>query len=141
MIVVDINILAYRWLPGSRSALADAAARRDGEWGAPALWRSEMRNLLAGFLRQGRLNEADALAVLQRASSSLADRVWPVQDAEVMALVRSSGCSAYDCEYAALAIRMGVPLVTEDRGLLDAFPHVAVSLGAFAEGTEDGKGG
>lgn len=132
MIVVDVNILAYRWLPGSRSDLADAAAAKDPEWAAPALWRSEMRNILAGYIRQGRLTEADALSVLQKASACLGGRESSVSDAEVIALVRSSGCSAYDCEYAALALRMGVPLVTEDRQMLASFPHAAVSLQAFA---------
>lgn len=134
MIVVDVNILAYRWLPGSRSELADVAAQKDSEWAAPALWRSEMRNILAGFLRQDRLDEAAALAVLQRSAACLGDRESTVTDAEVMALVRSTGCSAYDCEYAALAIRLGLLLVTEDRQLLTAFPHTAVSLQQFVKG-------
>jgi predicted nucleic acid-binding protein len=131
MIVVDVNVLAYRWLPCSLSDLADAVAARDPEWAAPLLWRSEMRNVLAGYLRQGRLTEADALAVLQKAAACLGGREHGVSDAEVVALVRSSGCSAYDCEYAALALRLGVPLVTEDRQLRAAFPGTAVSLREF----------
>ena len=132
MIVVDVNVLAYRWLPGGFSDLADAVAARDPEWAAPLLWRSEMRNVLAGYLRQGRLTEADALAVLQKAAACMGGREHEVSDAEVVALVRSSGCSAYDCEYAALALRLGVPLVTEDRQLRAAFPGTAMSLREFA---------
>ncbi len=131
MIVVDTNVLAYRWLPGSLSDMADAVAAKDPEWTAPPLWRSEMRNVVAGYLRLGRLTEADALAVLQKAAASLGGREREVSDAEVVALVRSSGCSAYDCEYAALALRLGVPLVTEDRQLRAAFPGTAMSLREF----------
>ena len=133
MIVVDVNILAYRWLPSPQSEWADRAAEMDPEWAAPTLWRSEMRNILAGFMRQGRLNEPAALAVMQRASMSLAERVWTVEDAEVISLIRSSKCSAYDCEYAALATRLGVSLVTEDKALLSAFPHTAVNLRQFVD--------
>ncbi len=135
MIVVDVNILAYRWLPGSLSEEADRVAARDAEWTAPVLWRSEMRNILAGFIRQGRLNEAGALSVMQKAAACLGGREATVTDTEVMALVRSSRCSAYDCEYAALAIRMGVALVTEDKQLLTSFPGMAVNLKAFAGGS------
>ena len=131
MIVVDVNIMVYRWLPGSRSTLADAAAQKDGEWNAPLLWRSEMRNVLAGYVRAGRLSEADALAVMTRAAGSVAGREHTIADGEVMALIRSSNCSAYDCEYAALAVRLGVTLVTEDRQLLKSFPNVAMSLDTF----------
>jgi len=133
VIVVDVNILAYRWLPGSRSEVADVVAKKDGMWAAPILWRSEMRNILAGYIRQNRLDEPAALEVLQKASTSVTDREGSVTDAEVIALVRSSGCSAYDCEYAALAIRLGVPLITEDRQLLAAFPHTAISMQAFVD--------
>jgi predicted nucleic acid-binding protein len=128
VIVVDVNILAYRWLPGSRSQLADLAAQRDVAWAAPFLWRSEMRNVLAGYIRLNRLDESAALEILQKMTTSIDDREFQVSDAEVIALIRSSGCSAYDCEYAALAIRLGLPLLTEDEQLLTAFPRFAVSL-------------
>lgn len=48
----------------------------------------------------------------------------------VLELMRDSNCSAYDCEFAALAIRLGTTLVTMDRKLLNAFPKCAVSLTA-----------
>ncbi len=44
-----------------------------------------------------------------------------------------SDCSAYDCEYVALAKRLGVKLVTMDRKVLRAFPEVAVSLAGTAD--------
>ena len=48
MIVVDTNVLAYLYLPGEHSAIAEALLERDHEWAAPVLWRSEFRNILAG---------------------------------------------------------------------------------------------
>ena len=52
MIVVDSNILAYLYLPGEFTAAAEALLEREPEWAAPPLWRSEFRNLLAGYLRR-----------------------------------------------------------------------------------------
>lgn len=34
---------------------------RDAEWVAPILWRSEFRNILAGFMRRGLLTAAAAI--------------------------------------------------------------------------------
>lgn len=48
----------------------------------------------------------------------------------VLELVRDSDCSAYDCEFVALAMTLGVKLVTEDKKLLKAFPSHAVALSA-----------
>jgi hypothetical protein len=46
-------------------------------------------------------------------------------------LVRKSPCSAYDCEFVALAEDLEIPLLTTDRKILSAFPSVAVSVGKF----------
>ena len=39
-----------------------------------------------------------------------------------------SGCTAYDCEFVALADVHQVPLVTVDRRILKTFPKLAISL-------------
>ena len=40
-------------------------------------------------------------------------------------------CSAYDCEFVALAHANGVRLLTVDREILHEFPEVAISLNRF----------
>ena len=40
-------------------------------------------------------------------------------------------CSAYDCEFVALAHANGVRLLTIDRQILSEFPEVAISLKRF----------
>jgi predicted nucleic acid-binding protein len=51
-----------------------------------------------------------------------------VDSGRVLDLVRDSDCTAYDCEYVALAMHLGVKLVTMDGKLLKAFPKHAFSL-------------
>lgn len=128
MIVVDTNILAYRWLPGPRGEDAEALLRVDSEWTAPVLWRSEFRNLLAGLMRAGKLAPHDAESVLQRAADSLLGGERAVSDHAVFTLVARSRCTAYDCEFVALAEALGTVLVTEDKDLLAAFPELCRSL-------------
>lgn len=50
---------------------------------------------------------------------------------DVLRLVEESHCSAYDCEFVALAHSLGVPLVTSDGKVLREFPAVACSPAAF----------
>lgn len=45
--------------------------------------------------------------------------------------VLRSRCTAYDCEFVALARAWNVPLVTSDRDVLAAFPDVAVTPAGF----------
>jgi len=129
MIVVDTNILAYRWLPGPRNSEMDSLLRLDSEWTAPLLWRSEFRNLLAGLIRAGKLSQHDAESVLQRAANCLTGGERAVSDYAVLRLVAQSRCTAYDCEFAALAAALDTVLVTEDKARLTAFPKLCRSLG------------
>lgn len=128
MIVVDTNVLAYLYLPTEFSANAEALLERDPLWVAPLLWRSEFRNILTGYLRRGSLRFEQVLALQEEAQALLADHEYEVESRAVLELVRDSDCSAYDCEFVALAMQLGVPLVTMDRKLLKAFPQCAKSL-------------
>jgi len=128
VIVVDSNILAYLYLPGEYSANAEALLERDPEWAAPLLWRSEFRNILAGYLRRRTLSFAQVIALQEEAEALLEGAEFAVDSISILELVRDSNCSAYDCEFIALAKRLDAKLVTMDSKLLRAFPEYAVSL-------------
>lgn len=131
MIVVDSNILAYLYLPCQFTAAAETLLQRDPEWAAPILWRSEFRNILAGYLRRGTLSFAQAAATQREAESLLAGAEFEIDSLSVLELVRDSDCSAYDCEFVALAQKLETQLVTMDGKLLKAFPKRAVVLTAY----------
>ena len=128
MIVVDTNILIYHLISGLRNRETEALARRDSAWAAPLLWRSELRNVLAGYLRRRELTSALACEIVQQGRTILVGGEYSVEDAVVFDLVSTSKCTAYDCEFVALAIQLDVPLITEDADLLKAFPSRCRSL-------------
>lgn len=128
MIVVDSNILAYLYLPGDRTAAAEALLEQDPEWAAPTLWRSEFRNILAGYMRRKALTFDQACSLQREAESLLAGAEFAVDSSAVLELVRDSDCSAYDCEFIALAIKLNTKLVTVDKKLLREFPTRAIAL-------------
>jgi len=133
VIVVDNSVLVRFWLPGDFAELAEAAKERDGAWAAPILWRAEFRNVLAGYLRRKLLTEAEANAAYLNVQKDLGSQEYTVPTERIMKLVLASDCTAYDCEYVALAQDLGVPLVTTDELILRAFPKNAVPLEKFAK--------
>ncbi len=128
MIVVDSNVLAYLYLPGEYTAAAEALFERDPEWAVPILWRSEFRNILAGYMRRRALTFAQAHELQREAEGLLTGSEFELDSLPVLELVRDSDCSAYDCEFVALAIKLGTKLVTMDSKLLRAFPTRALAL-------------
>lgn len=130
MIVVDTNILAYLYLPGEFTQDAEALLAREPEWAAPPLWRSEFRNILAGYVRRGMLSFEQACGLQAEAEALMDGSEFDVSSREVLELVRDSECSAYDCEFVALAARLDASLVTMDKKVLKAFPKLAVALAA-----------
>ena len=128
MIVVDTNVLAYLYLPCEFTINAEALLEQDPEWTAPILWRSEFRNILAGYMRRKDVSFEQALSLVREAEGLLAGCEFEVESQAVLELVRSSDCSAYDCEFIALAMKLDTRLVTMDKKLLRAFPKRAVAL-------------
>lgn len=131
MIVADTNLLIYLYVQGQRTEESEAVLRKDAVWTAPLLWRSEFRNVLIGLVRKGALTLDEALSMVEEAERWLSGHEYSVISRQVLALAAQSGCSAYDCEFVALAQDLGVPLVTSDRQILKAFPTTACTPSAF----------
>ncbi len=132
MIVADSNALAYLTIRSEFSALAEAVFAVDASWAAPLLWLSEYRSTLAKYMQRRGMTMESALLSLRSAEEVIGGREYKVSSEKVLELVKNSGCTAYDCEYVALAQDLKVPLLTTNQQLLRAFPKTAVSLEKFA---------
>ena len=128
MIVVDTNIISYLYISDEKSQQVERLLSFDADWRAPVLWRSEFRSVLGQYLRKKHLSFDEVLLIISKAEKLLADNEYEVPSAQIMQLVNSSKCSAYDCEFVALARDLGVPLVTADKKILREFPAIAISV-------------
>ena len=131
MIIVDTNVISFLYLTGVHSSEAEQAFCKDPQWFAPLLWRSEFRNVLAGYIRKGLLTFTDAHQIMVEASQFMHGREYEVDSLRVLRLVAASTCSAYDCEFVALAQDLNAPLVTLDRQILEQFPNITIALRTF----------
>ena len=130
MIVVDTNVIAYLFLRGDFAARAEAWLKDDRDWVAPMLWRSEFRNLLGGYLRRKQLTFEAVREIQREAEALLIGNEHEVDSQRVLELVRDSDCSAYDCEFVSVAMRLGLKLLTADGKVLRAFPQHTVAFSA-----------
>ncbi|WP_404789871.1 type II toxin-antitoxin system VapC family toxin [Altericista sp. CCNU0014] len=131
MIAVDTNVIAYLLIQGEHTAQAELVWIQDSEWAAPKLWRSEFRSIIALYLRQAYISLEDARQLMGEAEALMQGKEYEVASDQVLNLVNSSRCSAYDCEFVAIALDLEVRLVTSDRKILTEFPNVAIRMQDF----------
>ncbi len=131
MIVADTNLISYLFLPGDRTAEAEEVLKKDPDWSAPLLWRSEFRNVLAAYMRQDFLSLVTAIGIMREAETLLAGREYAVPSERVIETADDCTCSAYDCEFVVLAQDLGIRLVTADQQILREFPEIASSPREF----------
>jgi len=131
VIVVDTNVVAYLLLDGDRSKNARALLQTDSQWAAPILWRSEFRNVLALYLRKKYINAMKARELMSKAEQLLRGNEFQVPSTQILDLVENSTCSAYDCEFVALARDLGITLVTNDKQIVREFKQYAKPLKQF----------
>lgn len=133
MIVVDTNVIHYCWVRGQNTEVAQAVRRKDPDWHAPILWRSELRNVLTAYLRRRLMSRIQIAEILTTADRALVESEHIVGDDLVLDILESSTLTAYDAEFVALAGALSVPLVTADKAVCKAFPDRALTMEAFVD--------
>ena len=89
--------------------------------------------MVAGRIRRRDVPFKLGLKFLAGAEAMLKDHEFFIPYGQVMDLVRKSICSAYVCEFVALAKDLDARLITLDPQILAEFPETARHLSDFVE--------
>lgn len=128
--VLDASVtLAWVFEDEDRPSAARALDRmRTDEAHVPGLWWYEVRNALIVSERRGRLTETDALVFLRALKRLPVGLDHFADEAQVLALARRHGLTAYDAAYLELAQRESMALATLDGHLARAAGAERVQL-------------
>ncbi len=132
-IVIDSSVALSWCFEDETSPEMDAIYERVRDDGGivPGLWHLEVGNVLLQAEKRGRISAA-ALAARLEALAQLPisidietpARAWGA----IVILARTEGLTTYDATYLDLAMRLGLPLATNDRALADAARRAAVPV-------------
>lgn len=128
MIVVDTNVISYLLIPNGH--YHDAAVKlfkKDSNWVAPSLWHYEFLSVLTVYQRKSLIDSFTCKQLFQKAREIVETRDHASIDT-VFKIIESSSISAYDCNFVALAVEMGLPFITEDRKIINEFEKMTFSL-------------
>jgi predicted nucleic acid-binding protein len=131
MIVVDTNIIVPLHITSESTGQVLEILKKDAFWCSPPLWQSEFLNVLTGCMRRKSLTLDQARRIMEVALTTMAGSEISVSPWRVLELAAASNCSAYDCEFVALAKELGVKLVTLDKQILAEFPETAIAPDKF----------
>jgi predicted nucleic acid-binding protein len=98
---------------------------------APQLWPLEALNALLTAQRRGRISAAERrelLALLHQLPIEIDGETAAQAWSAIQAIAETHGLTAYDAAYLELALRLGVPLATNDRPLAMAARSLDVPL-------------
>ncbi len=135
MIIADTNIISYLLLPTLYTDSVEKLYKIDPDWSAPILWKSEFRNVMALYLRKKIITLEKAMQLQDTAESIIIQNEYDISSSQVLALIDKSDCSAYDCEFIALANHLDTKLVTQDKKILREFPSATISVSDYLSAT------
>lgn len=127
MIVADSNLIAYLLIPGDKSELADEVLAQDAAWAAPLICRSEIRNILALYMRHEGMSLSQARSTMEKAETLWRNREYAVPSDDILELTFHHNITAYDGEFVVLAQKLDIYLVTFDKAVRKAFPDIALA--------------
>lgn len=113
------------WVPNEMDEWAYKVLKKDDQWAAPLLWRSEFRNVISLYLRKNILDQSVVFQSIEEAEQLMEANEFEVNSTQVMSFIMDSSCSAYDC--VALADDLNISLVTFDKKIVREFPDIAIS--------------
>ncbi len=131
MIVVDTNVICNLYFPSNQTEAVEKVYKKMPLWAVPFLWRSEFRNAATLYFRRGILTLDAVKDATARAEEFLWGYEEMIESDEVFELVKKSTCSASDCEFVALAMRLSTKLITYDKKIVREFPEVALHPDQF----------
>ena len=125
-LVLDASVVGRWFWPPTKPA--GAALRSEFESGGllvtvPGLLFLELLNVAGRQLRWG-------TGPLEEFADRLRRTKFEVLDPDLIAIAQwiSRGLTAYDAAYVALAAQLGIPLLTDDRTILEIAPGIALPV-------------
>jgi predicted nucleic acid-binding protein len=129
LLVVDASVVVKWFVPEIHSDRARRLLEAAHEYIAPDLLFAETANTIWKKTRRSELPAADARRLIRDIARVAVDAVPCRALAEdAYALASVTGCTAHDCMYVALAVRLNTQMFTADarlEGALRRYPAVA----------------
>ena len=129
--VIDNSVVCGWFLASQATDYTEAIARRLLDDGAiaPGLWSLELANVLRSACKRGAMIASQAREVAEQiAALPIAVDAQPPTAQAILALALRYDLSSYDAAYLELALRLQLPIATQDTALAEAAMAAGVGV-------------
>jgi predicted nucleic acid-binding protein len=129
--VADASVTAAWFIAAQANSYADRLLDRLAEEQAyvPSIWPAEFTNIFLVLERRRKLKPEQVQTILRLASHyPITVDIEAVPLEKIYRIIRQYGLTAYDAMYLELALRLGLPLCTQDSALGRAASKAGLSL-------------
>jgi predicted nucleic acid-binding protein len=98
----------------------------DPAWEVPVLWKSEFLNVVALYFRKKLITYQQAVQSIEYAEKLVNHHEHVISPVMTMEVIAGSACTAYDCEFVALAKSLETKFVTFDKQVIKDFSEIAL---------------
>ena len=129
--VIDKSVVCGWFLANQSTDYTEAIARRLLDDGAiaPGLWSLELANVLRIACKRGAMIASQAREVAEQiAALPIAVDAQPPTAQAILALALRYDLSSYDAAYLELALRLQLPIATQDTALAEAAMAAGVGM-------------
>lgn len=131
MIVVDTCVLVHLFVKSGRTEIVRKLREADPAWRLPTAWRWEFANVLWKKWREDGMTGDQATALLRSTLERMRRFEQEVPVGKAFEAAMAHKITVYDAAFLALALRIQVPLITEDSELLKKSPQVSLTPEKF----------
>ena len=121
--VLDNSVVSGWYISNQTTAYTEAVAARllEEQAHAPLLWQMELANVLRTLCKRGALDAQGAHEVIEQIAALpiVIDREMP-GPAAILSLALRYDLTSYDAAYLELALRLQLPIATQDAALMEA---------------------
>ena len=129
--VIDNSVVCGWFLANQSTDYTEAIARRLLDDGAiaPGLWPLELANVLRSACKRGAMIASQAREVAEQiAALPITVDAQPPTAQAILALALRYDLSSYDAAYLELALRLQLPIATQDTALAEAAMAAGVGM-------------
>lgn len=138
MIIVDTNAV-FHFFASKKQEGQDMknVYELDKHWIVPYLFWYELLNVFCSQIKYASMTLERAQELYEMVRVFFYDRVYSSNPQKVLNIAVESECSVYDCEFVAIAIDFGIPLITYDKKILKTFSNIAMTADTFIQKGKD----